>query len=294
MNTKHLQEACKFTFQSSSVLVRLLTNKHQCLSNQENIVSTDPVIQPTTAARIMMARSHMSLCPVTSWSLTSPWVVGGHISIPQRPLTLLCCCTHASCGLAGVLLRVSFSWPWPAISCCSCQLLAQLHSTVIALPRRATGPGARPHSALGDMPFLPAPPTRPSAQMVLRWYEGRQSLESLTTPWLQSLLCDLVGMSDGNGLEPRKSRCCGHLCLTSSSSSAGHTRLAHHRRTRAAALLHLSSWKASMNEGVTKDGDWMYLLGLALSHIDSRYLSDISKKYRIISDYFWYKRADGN
>lgn len=118
------------------------------------------------------------------------WVLGGRISIPQLPLTLFCCCTHASCGGVGVWLCVSFSWPWPAISCCSCQLLAQLHSTIIALPCRATGPRARPHSALGDLPFLPAPLNRPSAQMVYADIRGDKA--SSHRPNLDSGRCSVI------------------------------------------------------------------------------------------------------
>lgn len=232
------------------------------------MVSADPVIQPTTAASIMMARSHVSFCPVARWSLTPPelWVatlafpsvLWPCFAVAHRPHVDVSayCCVFLSPDLGRPLVPVP-------VSC----WLSYTQPLLLSLTEpQGRGPDLIQCWAASR---FSQPPTRPSAQMVCAdirgnkasaasHWPGQRSVQKTLT---QSLLCDLVGISDGNGTEPRNSRCCSHLCLTSSSSSPSHTRLARHRRRKAGggALLDLSGWKASMKEFAGHHRDIYYL-----------------------------------
>lgn len=91
-------------------------------------------------------------------------------------------------------------WPWPNIDSCSCQLLAQLRATFIALPLWARGRRARPAPCWATSQFSLA--ASPYLTHLPRWQSRGNTVmaasHSKTKRWRKSrryvLLCKLVRM----------------------------------------------------------------------------------------------------
>ncbi len=209
----------------------------------------------------------MSFCSLTI-KLSSGYWVAGSFPCLFWPCFVVTSSPHGCVGVCVCVCDVGFSWPWSNTGSCYCQLLAQLHSTFIAFSCRARGLRARTRTTLVASCFSLA--ASPYLTHLHRWSKpilgntatdtshgaGQRDAENLVSPFL--LLDESGCETDGgggnwNGMEPKMSRCCGHLCLTCSSSSPSqtsstHTETPRDEREGGLPLVHLSSWKATVNE----------------------------------------------